>query len=259
MRCVGAHRSAGVLPCSAFSQRAFRTRRGCVVGSVPSLLYAGMLMTEVALYPSFVLAFLAIAVALERPTAVTQVAVSCRHRTRIDGEGSRGIARVRLPRRRPVFHWLDTRRDGKWLERLRAYWPTWLALATMGLVGFGLGAAAGKSPTAALGTYEQFLRAADRFDVPRWMFFHLAAFDSHRRGDSDGGYRPGGRGGTAPPGRQAGSPLRRDVRDDERARLRCRGGLLVERSYAGVRLRVRGRRERAGDVRPRTARLDRAR
>ncbi len=40
--------------------------------AVPSLLYAGVLMTEVALYPAFVLALLGITAALERPRPATQ-------------------------------------------------------------------------------------------------------------------------------------------------------------------------------------------
>ena len=42
--------------------------------AIPSMLYAGTLMTEVALYPTFVLALLAITVALERPKPMTQLA-----------------------------------------------------------------------------------------------------------------------------------------------------------------------------------------
>ena len=65
--------------------------------TIPSLLYAGMLMTEVALYPLFVLALFAIAVALDRPTPATQLAALGSNRARIDGQSprARSVGRVR--------------------------------------------------------------------------------------------------------------------------------------------------------------------
>lgn len=145
--------------------------------SVPSLLYAGTLMTEVALYPAFVLALLAIAVALERPTAVTQVAalgaialasmVKVLAVTLLIGY----VTAVLL------YHWLDTRRGRQWRDRLRAYRPTWAALMAIVLVGSGLGAVLGRSPTAALGAYESIIDSIDVLAVPSWMLFHVAAFD----------------------------------------------------------------------------------
>ena len=96
--------------------------------SIPSLLYAGMLMTEVALYPTFVLALLAIAVAVERPTPATQLAAL----GAIALASSVKVLALSLLLGYIAgllsFHWLDTRRRKQWLERLRAYRTTWLVL-----------------------------------------------------------------------------------------------------------------------------------
>lgn len=145
--------------------------------SIPSLLYAGMLMTEVALYPAFVLALFAIAVALERPTPATQLAalgaVALASMVKVLAVSLLFgyLAAVLL------FHRLDTRRRKQWFDRLCVYWPTWFALTTIAVFGFGLGAAVGRRPTAVLGTYEPFLNSVDVRALPSWMFFHVAAFD----------------------------------------------------------------------------------
>ncbi len=165
-----------------FLARRFLGERSALIAaalcvSVPSLLYAGTLMTEVALYPAFVLGLLAIAVALERPTPATQAAalgaialasaVKLLALTLLIGY----VAAVLL------YHWLDTREVGSWRLRLRAYRPTWVAVAALSLVGAGLGAALGRGPTSALGAYDWVLGSADLLAVPLWMFLHLAAFD----------------------------------------------------------------------------------
>ena len=165
-----------------FLARRFVTERAALIAAalsvaVPPLLYAGMLMTEVALYPAFVLALLAIAWALERPTPATQcAALAC-----VALASSIKVLAVALLfgylAAIPLFHWLDTRSTRAWGERLRAYWPTGLVLTAIAVAGVLAGSAVGRRPTAALGAYEPFLWAADWLAVPPWMFLHLAAFD----------------------------------------------------------------------------------
>jgi len=165
-----------------FLARRFLAERAALVAaalsvSIPSLLYAGMLMTEVALYPTFVLALFVIAVAVERPTPATQLAalgaIALASTVKVLALSLLlGYIAAMLS-----FHWLDTRRSRQWLERLRSYWTTWLGLAAILVLGIGFAAAVGRSPTVVLGTYETFLGAADVLAMPRWMLYHLAAFD----------------------------------------------------------------------------------
>jgi hypothetical protein len=145
--------------------------------SIPSLLLGGMLMTEVALYPTFVLALLAITVALERPTPATQLAAL----------GAIALASavklisltllIAVVVAVPLFHWLDTRNGRTWRLRLRPYVPTGIGLAAAAVVGAGLALASGRAPKSALGSYDWVLDNADLTAIPLWMFRHLAEFD----------------------------------------------------------------------------------
>lgn len=165
-----------------FLARRFVDERSALIASalsvsVPSLLYAGTLMTEVALYPAFVLALLAIAVALERPTAATQLgalgAIALASMVKVLAVTLlAGYVTAVL-----LYHWLDARGGKEWRDRLRTYWPTLLALIAISLMGLGLGVAFGRSPTAALGAYESISGSVDLLAMPAWMFFHIAAFD----------------------------------------------------------------------------------
>ena len=137
-----------------FLARRFVDERSALVAAalsvtIPSLLYAGTLMTEVALYPTFALALLAIAVALERPPPSTQAAalgaialasvVKVLALTLLVGY----LAAI------VMFHWLDTRQRAELRARARGYWPTGLVLALGGLLVVGRSLAAGRGDVAA--------------------------------------------------------------------------------------------------------------
>lgn len=145
--------------------------------AVPAMLYAGTLMTEVALYPAFVLALLGMAVALARPQTTTQVgalgaiALACTIKTG---------ALVLMPAyvvAIVLYHWLDTRSMSAWRGRLGAYALTWLVLATIGIAAVVVFAAAGRRPQDALGTYSSVLDHLDLRTLPRWTLLHLAELD----------------------------------------------------------------------------------
>lgn len=145
--------------------------------AVPSLLYAGTLLTEVALYPATTLAFLAIAVALERPTrrsqvaALAAIALAC---------SVKMLAIVLLPAYLvaiALYCWLDTRDARAWTVRLRAYRATWLVAAVGAGIGVVAATVAGRSPGDALGAYAVVLGNIDPLAVPWWAVVHLAELD----------------------------------------------------------------------------------
>lgn len=145
--------------------------------AVPSLLYAGTIFTEVALYPAFLLALLAMAVALDRPTAKTQIAtlgaiaLACSIKVLAAVLVPSYVAAIGL------FHWLDTRDRASWNRRLRSYAPTWIALGALGVLGAAITTALGTTPAVALGAYAPVLGEIDPRSVPWWTLVHLAELD----------------------------------------------------------------------------------
>ena len=144
---------------------------------VPSMLYAGTLMTEVALYPAFVLALLAMAVAIESPARTTQaaalgaIAFACTIK-------SLAVVLVCAYVTSIVLHiWLDTRSGPRSRARLLAFSPTWLALSAAALVASSLILASGRSLQDALGAYSVVLDHIDLSAAPWWVLLHLAEFD----------------------------------------------------------------------------------
>ena len=165
-----------------FLARRFVTRTpALVVGAssvaVPSMLYAGTLLTEVALYPAFVLALLAIAAAVERPTATTQTLALGAIALASSVKMLSAVLFVAYVAAIALFHWLDTRRAGEWRRRLVAYRPTWVAFVVVAAVGLGAAVASGRSPTDALGAYAVVLRNIDFTAVPWWFLLHVAELD----------------------------------------------------------------------------------
>lgn len=145
--------------------------------AVPSMLYAGTLMTEVALYPTFVLALLAMTAALERSTLRTQTSALGAIALVSAIKMSSAVLFIAYPVAVVVYHWLDTRNRSTWQSRLRAYWPTWIVLA-VGLAGLAtLALALGRSPVDALGAYAVVLTNIDLSAVPWWALLHLAELD----------------------------------------------------------------------------------
>ena len=144
---------------------------------VPSMLYSGTLLTEVALYPVFVLALLGVASAIRRPSrrnqllAVGAVALACSAKPlSIILAGVYVLAVVHLAV-------LDRRAGGAFGTRVRAHA---IAFGTFG----GLGALAVVGPTvlagnpdAALGVYGVVLGNVDVSSTLVWFVRHLADLD----------------------------------------------------------------------------------
>jgi hypothetical protein len=148
---------------------------------MPSLLYAGMLMSENGFLPAFLLASLAIALALERPTLARQAlafaAIGLACFIRVQGIALLAVlptaivlaavfeARVSLPGDRLRAPW----------RYLRRFWPTAAALLLLAVTYVALKVAQGRPLATGLGGY-QVVAEADYMlaDAARWLFRHLA-------------------------------------------------------------------------------------
>jgi len=151
--------------------------------AIPSLIYTSTIMTENAFYPAFLLAFLAMLVALERPTmwrqlgalalafaafliraqAVTLVLAFATAIVLVCVVEARAAGRL-------------TRRD--LTHRLLDFRVTWIALATGAFLVLGAGLARGRSPSQVLGGYRGLLDFNYTVgSVARWFLLHAAELD----------------------------------------------------------------------------------
>lgn len=143
--------------------------------AVPSMLYAGTLMTEVALYPAFVLSLLAFTLALERPSPRNQLLALGAIAFAIL---VKPLALVLLPAyvASIVAHaWLDEGRVSR--EALQAFRTTWIALGAflaveLVVVELALGVRFG-----VLGAYSGIADHVNLTAVPWWVLLHLAELD----------------------------------------------------------------------------------
>jgi hypothetical protein len=148
---------------------------------VPGLVYSGMLMTENAFLPSFVLATFAIALALERPTLVRQgaalAAIGLVCVFRIQGL----VLLVVLPVALVAKLLLDLRAEPRLrgvrpvLGRLRPFWPTGAVVVGSVIVYVAYKLAQGVSLTSGFGTYTTVATAHYSVrDTARWALYHFA-------------------------------------------------------------------------------------
>ena len=145
--------------------------------AVPSMLYAGTLMTEVALYPTFVLALLAITVALERPLLATQAA-ALGAITRASAVKMLATALIVAFVAAIVLHsWLEKRAGSGDRGGLKAYRPVWIALAGIVVAGAVVAAFLQLNPLEVLGAYVVVLDNIDLAAVPWWALIHIAELD----------------------------------------------------------------------------------
>ncbi len=135
---------------------------------IPSMLYTGVLMTEVVLYPAFILALLAIALAIERPTTTRQllalgaIALACA--VKLFSVVLLGCFVAAI-----VLHELLAGRGGRH-TRLSAFVVVWVAVgaAAVGTVALLL---TGGRP---LGAYQVVLGNIDLLGTPWWGLLHGA-------------------------------------------------------------------------------------
>ena len=146
--------------------------------SIPPMLYAGTLMTEVALYPAFVLAVWAITRAVEAPSARTQLMALGTIGLACIVKSLSSVLILALVGAIALYHALDRGRAGETFPgRLRPYGsPGSASPRAAVVVGTALLIAGGR-PQDALGTYVTVLDHARPSEVPRWIVLHLAELD----------------------------------------------------------------------------------
>jgi hypothetical protein len=151
-----------------------------LVLAMPAFVYTGMVMTENAFFPAFMLAAFAIALTLERPTLLRlglvfgAIAIACA--VRIQGV----VLLAMLPPAILIKVLLDLRADGTvlavrpFLAALRRYWIPLAAVAVLAVGYLVVQRARGEPLATGLGAYEitgetQYSLSA----ATRWFLYHL--------------------------------------------------------------------------------------
>jgi len=150
---------------------------------MPSVVYTGMLMTENAFLPAFVLAAFAVALALERPTLLRQLAafaaIVLAAAIRYQGL----VLLLVLPLAivlKVVFELRAERRPEPWRfawRELRRYWISFALLAAGAVLYVGLQAARGHTLRGGLGSYQVVAgHGYSLGQVRHWVVLHFAEF-----------------------------------------------------------------------------------
>jgi hypothetical protein len=150
---------------------------------MPSFIYTGMLMTENAFLPAFVLATFAMALALERPTLLRQIAMFAAILLGVAIRYQGLVLLLVLPLAIVLKMVFELRAELRprlwrfvWLE-LRRYWFSFVLLAAGALLYIGLQAARGHTLRGGLGSYQVIAGGAYSFgDVRHWTLLHFAEF-----------------------------------------------------------------------------------
>jgi hypothetical protein len=146
--------------------------------AIPSMAYAGVVMTENLFYPLFVLAALAMVAALEQPTPRRQLLL-------LAAIGAATLTRpqaiVILPAFASAmllvkFFAAKTPNAGPSL-RLRSYRLLWIVLLGTAAVALAVSAIRGASPLGVLGVYRHAVGAVDLTDVLRTLLYQFAVLD----------------------------------------------------------------------------------
>jgi hypothetical protein len=162
------------------ASRAYAVLACALTLSMPALVYTGMLMTENAFFPAFVLASYAIALSLERPTLLRQglafAAIGLACLVRIQGV----VLLAMLPVAILVMVLLALRAEGRplrarsFLGEVRRYAASLTVLAVLVLGYVVVQLAKGAAFAGGLGAY-RITGEADysRTEAARWFVFHL--------------------------------------------------------------------------------------
>ena len=135
-------------------------------------------MTEVALYPTFTLALLATAAAVERPTRRSQTAALATIGLAASIKMLAAVLVVAYVAAAALYQWLDSRDSGG--AGSGACGPTPSTFAVLALAGLAAGVvalASGRGPRDALGAYAIVLDNVDLAAIPWWTALHVAELD----------------------------------------------------------------------------------
>jgi hypothetical protein len=148
---------------------------------MPSFLYTGMLMTENAFLPAFVLAAFAFGLVLERPTLVRQLAAFGAILLAIAIRYQGLVLLLVLPTAillKALFELRAQRRPQPWgfvWSELRRYWISAALLVAGALIYVGLQAARGHTLKGGLGSYQAIAGKGYNFGAARhWVLLHFA-------------------------------------------------------------------------------------
>jgi hypothetical protein len=143
---------------------------------IPSMLYTGSLLTEVALYPAFLLALLGIVATVQNPTVTNQLLA-------VGGIGLACLAKPLAVVLVPAFVMvtlhlgvLDRRSGGSVRARLRTQSTALCLLGAIAAIAVVVPALLGE-PTAALGSYGVVLGHVDLTGTLVWFVRHVAELD----------------------------------------------------------------------------------
>jgi glycosyltransferase involved in cell wall biosynthesis len=170
--------SLAAIPSYFVAKRVLRPGAALVAAALavalPSLAYAGTLMTENAFYPLFLCVVLAIVAMLEKPTAFRQLLVLAlcvvAFLTRAQSVGLVAAA-LTAPL---LLAWIERGRP----RRLKVFAPLYLTTVIAGIAVIVFEAARGKSPSAALGNYSVTGSGGyDAWQAFKWVVFHVAELD----------------------------------------------------------------------------------
>ena len=167
-----------VLPVYLLARRVVRQPAALAAAAlavaVPSLAYAGTLMTENVFYPVFAWLVLALVLALERPTPRRQLGVlalgALAFLTR-----TQAVALVpAVLTAPPLLAWIERGRP----RRLGAFKPLYGTVALAALLAVVVEAARGRSPAQILGNYSVTSNGGYRpWPAFRWLVLHVAELD----------------------------------------------------------------------------------
>jgi glycosyltransferase involved in cell wall biosynthesis len=142
--------------------------------ALPSLAYAGTLMTENAFYPLFLVVALALAAMLDRPTPLRQLLVLALCLVAFETR-AQAVALVAAALTAPLLlAWIERGRP----RRLAVYAPLYGVTALVGVAVIVLEVARGRSPAAALGNYSVTGSSGyEAWPAFKWFVYHVAELD----------------------------------------------------------------------------------
>ncbi len=142
---------------------------------VPSMLYTGMLMTENAFYPLFLVAAFLLVLTLEQPTVLRQIALLAVCAIAFETR-AQAVALFAAVAAAPVLLALVERR-GLWATVRRYAWVYGL-LSAGGVLTLAGATAAGRSPLSLLGSYRAATSNSYTVDgILHFVLYHVAEFD----------------------------------------------------------------------------------
>ncbi|HEY7207779.1 MAG TPA: glycosyltransferase family 4 protein [Gaiellaceae bacterium] len=142
--------------------------------ALPSLAYAGTLMTENAFYPLFLCVALALAAMLDRPTPWRQILVLALCLVAFETR-AQSVALVAAALTAPLLlAWIERGRP----RRLGVYAPLYGLTGIVGVVVIVVEVARGRSPAAALGNYSVTGSGGyHAWPAFKWLVYHVAELD----------------------------------------------------------------------------------